>query len=230
VRSFLFPAVRFFWKEKTVKKCPEGTGPDPPHVHTKILPFFHDEHLSHRAALHEKKDTSPWQKKTVREKKKRKKKRKKEPTGSRNCPVRWTSRAFTRCLASVGRETPGAGTTTHPVTSLVTIAPPHRALSAFSAAPSHLLFPLVSFSFYFFTLFPAALLRDLHYNSTLQLLFDCANPSIECSLPKTLQSSMATRFRFARQSLLKSFSGSTGWLQVAPVCLVRTDKNLITAL
>jgi hypothetical protein len=131
----------------------------------------------------------------------------------------------------VGRETPGAGTTTHPVTSQVTIAlPPHRALSAFSAAPSHLLFPLGSFSFYFYTLFPAALLRDLHYNSTLQLLFDCANPSIECSLPKTPQSSTLTRFRFDRQSLLQYFAGSTGWLQVAPVCLVRTDKNFITTL
>jgi hypothetical protein len=111
------------------------------------------------------------------QKKKGKQKKKKDPTGRRNRSVRWTSRALTRRLASLGRETPGAGTTTHPVTSQVTITlPPHRALSAFSAAPSHHLFPPCLFSFYFYTLFPAALLRDLHYNSTLQLLFDCANP------------------------------------------------------
>jgi hypothetical protein len=80
------------------------------------------------------------------QKKKGKQKKEKDPTGRRNRSVRWTSRALTRRLASLGRETPGAGTTTHPVTSQVTITlPPHRALSAFSAAPSHHLFPLVYF-------------------------------------------------------------------------------------
>jgi hypothetical protein len=77
VRPFLFPAVSFFWKEKTVKKCPEGTRPNPPHVHTEILLLFHGEHLSHRAALREKRTPVRGKKKTVREKKKQKKKRNK---------------------------------------------------------------------------------------------------------------------------------------------------------
>jgi hypothetical protein len=62
------------------------------------------------------------------------------------------------------------------------------------------------------------------------LSFDCANPSIECNLLKTPQSSPTSRFCPSRQSLLQSFAGSTSWLQFVPVCLVRTYKNLITAL
>jgi hypothetical protein len=121
----------------------------------------------------------------------------------------------------VGRETPGAGTTTHPVTSLVTIAlPPHRAVFAFSATPSHLLFPLGSvFSFYFYTLFPAALLRDC---TIIQLCNYCLIVLI-------LQ--LSTAFPKLHKVLRRpGFVSPGNWLQVAPVCLVRTDKNLITAL
>jgi hypothetical protein len=44
------------------------------------------------------------------------------------------------------------------------------------------------------------------------LLFDCANPWLECSLPRTPQSSTTCRFCLSRHSLLQSFAGSTGWL------------------
>jgi hypothetical protein len=61
------------------------------------------------------------------------------------------------------------------------------------------------------------------------LLFDCANPCIECSLPRTPHSPTTSRFCFSRQSLLQSLTGTTCWLQLTPVCLVRPDKHLITA-
>jgi hypothetical protein len=80
------------------------------------------------------------------------------------------------------------------------------------------------------TLFPAALITCLALSFDLALLFDCANPCFECSLPRTPHSSTTSRLCFSRQSLLQSFTGSTCWLQLTPVCLVRTDKNLITAL
>jgi hypothetical protein len=80
------------------------------------------------------------------------------------------------------------------------------------------------------TLFPAALITCLALSFNLALLFDCANPCFECSLPRTPHSPTTSRLCFSRQSLLQSFTGSTCWLQLTPVCLVRTDKNLITAL
>jgi hypothetical protein len=80
------------------------------------------------------------------------------------------------------------------------------------------------------TLFPAALIMCLALSFDLALLFDCANPCFECSLPRTPHSSTMSRLCFSRQSLLQSFAGSTCWLQLTTMCLVRTDKNLITAL
>jgi hypothetical protein len=80
------------------------------------------------------------------------------------------------------------------------------------------------------TLFPAALIMCLALSFNLALLFDCANPCFECSLPRTPHSPTTSRLCFSRQSLLQSFAGTTCWLQLTPVCLVRMDKNLITAL
>jgi hypothetical protein len=80
------------------------------------------------------------------------------------------------------------------------------------------------------TLFPAALITCLTLSFNLALLFDCANPCFECNLPRTPHSPTTSRLCFSRQSLLQFFAGSTCWLQLTPVCLVRTDKNLITTL
>ena len=80
------------------------------------------------------------------------------------------------------------------------------------------------------TLFPAALITCLALSFNLALLFDCANPCFECSLPRTPHSPTMSRLCFSRQSLLQSYVGSICWLQLTPVCLVRTDKNLITTL
>jgi hypothetical protein len=81
-----------------------------------------------------------------------------------------------------------------------------------------------------FHLLPAAFVSRLALSFNFALLFECANPWLECSLPRTPHISITSKFCFSRQSLLQSFASSTGWLQVAPVCVVRTDKNLITAL
>jgi hypothetical protein len=62
------------------------------------------------------------------------------------------------------------------------------------------------------------------------VLLNCANPSFESNLPKPPQISPTSRLCFSRQPLLQSFAGSTSWLQFAHVCLVRTDKILITEL
>jgi hypothetical protein len=103
-------------------------------------------------------------------------------------------------------------------------------------APAATCSPLLCFSFaplpllHLCTLFPAALITCLALSFNLALLFDCANPCFECSLPRTPHSPTTSRLCFSRQSLLQSFAGSTCWLQLTPVCLVRTDKNLITAL
>jgi hypothetical protein len=80
------------------------------------------------------------------------------------------------------------------------------------------------------TLFLAALITCLALSFNLALLFDCANPCFECSLPRTPHSPTVSKLCLSRQSLLQSFTGSTCWLQLTPVCLVRTDKNLIIAL
>jgi hypothetical protein len=101
----------------------------------------------------------------------------------------------------------------------------HASLFPFHARPTSPCSPP-----FFFSLVINNIWSCLALQFNFALLFDCANPSIECSLPKTPQSSTPTRFHFARQSLLQAFAGSTSWLQVAPVCLVRLDKNLITAL
>jgi hypothetical protein len=96
--------------------------------------------------------------------------------------------------------------------------------------------PLLCFSFaplpllHLYTLFPAALITCLVLSFNHALLFDCANPYFECSLPRTPHSPTTSRICFSRQSLLQSFAGSICWLQLTHVCLVRTDKNLITAL
>jgi hypothetical protein len=103
-------------------------------------------------------------------------------------------------------------------------------------APAASCSPLLCFSFaslpllHICTLFRAALITCLALSFNLALLFDCANPCFECSLPRTPHSPTMSRICFSRQSLLQSFTGSTCSLQLTPVCLVRMDKNLITAL
>jgi hypothetical protein len=103
--------------------------------------------------------------------------------------------------------------------------------------PVGYLVALVSLCSFFFLL----LVLFLHFVSSncqyvLALLFnfasllDCANHWFECSLPKTPHTPTTSRLCFCRQSLRQSFTGATCLRLDRPCCLVRTDKNLITAL
>jgi hypothetical protein len=67
----------FLLERKNSKKCPEGSGPDPPHVHTKILPFFSTANTSRTERPYVKKRTPVRGKKRQSMKKRNKRKKKK---------------------------------------------------------------------------------------------------------------------------------------------------------
>jgi hypothetical protein len=68
----------FLLERKNSKKCPEGTGLDPPHVHNEILPFFSTANTSRTERPYMKKRTPVRGKKRQSVKKEMKEKKKKK--------------------------------------------------------------------------------------------------------------------------------------------------------